>query len=457
MRRGDPKAGVCLWGPPGANGEDAIMSWAKLDDQFADHPKIVTAGPLAAWLYVAGLTYCCRYLTDGRIPEAAVPRLANFGGLARLGPDGWQPVDVGELVAALVENQLWEPCEGGYLIHDYLDYNPPAEKVLRERKNGHKRMAEWREKRQSKKNGPEARYGECYAHVTDVPSPSPSPDAASTDVEAAGPQAEAAPTAPAPTQRRPGARLRSGTRTSITPGSCCTNRSPTLRLTLPSGAVIVEQVVDTERWADVRARLGYAGQQEDEHCRYARLVPGWHPPILSEQSRAWNQSKKQMLRTLAGQERSGTITRPTTTERPSPVYEPGCVPAVGRRGPASTKGTGSLSRTSSGGLSKGATRACGASRRTPQIVKNTLAAYGLDQGRRANMTLESYIPLTANEAEAKLGAERVVARWAEGCGRSVWLWSPLHEPPQLRRFGDRVLPVSGCGCGKTHLSIGMAE
>ena len=46
------------------------MSWIKIDDQFADHPKVLQAGPLASWLYVCGLTYSGRYLTDGWVPSA---------------------------------------------------------------------------------------------------------------------------------------------------------------------------------------------------------------------------------------------------------------------------------------------------------------------------------------------------------------------------------------------------
>src|SRR3990167_2964612 len=51
------------------------MAWVRLDEEFPDHPKIVSAGPLAAWLYVAGLCYCNRLLTNGFIPEDQISRL----------------------------------------------------------------------------------------------------------------------------------------------------------------------------------------------------------------------------------------------------------------------------------------------------------------------------------------------------------------------------------------------
>jgi hypothetical protein len=92
------------------------MSWVKIDDQFTDHPKIAEAGPLAGWLYVCGLTYCARFLTDGFIPTNAVRRLADVD----------CPQD---LAAKLVAVGLWEDAQGGYQVHDYLEYQPSRERV----------------------------------------------------------------------------------------------------------------------------------------------------------------------------------------------------------------------------------------------------------------------------------------------------------------------------------------
>ena len=103
------------------------MSWVKLDDQFTDHPKVIAAGPMAGWLYVCGLTYCSRYLTDGFIPTAQVRRLADLKGTDRL-------------ASALVDAGLWDRCDGGYMVHDYLEYNPNAEKVRAERSAAQDRM-----------------------------------------------------------------------------------------------------------------------------------------------------------------------------------------------------------------------------------------------------------------------------------------------------------------------------
>lgn len=96
------------------------MPWVKLDDGFADHPKIHEVGPIAAWLHVAALCYCARHLTDGRVPSRVVRGLI----------DAPRPR---VLVDKLVSSGLWDEVEGGYEIHDYLDYQPSRERVLAER------------------------------------------------------------------------------------------------------------------------------------------------------------------------------------------------------------------------------------------------------------------------------------------------------------------------------------
>jgi hypothetical protein len=83
--------------------------WSKIDDGFSDHPKVIEAGPLAGWLFVCGLCYCAKFLTDGFIPAAKVRRLADVDNAA-------------DLAARLVAVGLWEPRDGGYQVHDYLDY-----------------------------------------------------------------------------------------------------------------------------------------------------------------------------------------------------------------------------------------------------------------------------------------------------------------------------------------------
>lgn len=96
------------------------MTWAKIDDRFPRHPKVLRAGGDAAWLYVAALCYANEHLTDGAIPAAAVPTLT----------DRKRPM---ELAEKLVSVRLWERDGEDFLIHDYHDENETADVVRAKR------------------------------------------------------------------------------------------------------------------------------------------------------------------------------------------------------------------------------------------------------------------------------------------------------------------------------------
>jgi hypothetical protein len=92
------------------------VTWVRVDDGFFEHPKTVAAGDAAAYLFLAGLGYCNRRLTDGRIPKAMVPRLTT----ARRWP---------ALAARLVEVGYWEDHGDCYQSHDYLEWNDSRAEV----------------------------------------------------------------------------------------------------------------------------------------------------------------------------------------------------------------------------------------------------------------------------------------------------------------------------------------
>lgn len=89
------------------------MAWAKLDDAFAEHPKVVGLPDAAFRLHVHALCYASRNLTDGAIPVGALRLLR-----------GTQ-----RQVAVLVSVGLWERAGPGWAIHDYLHYNPSRTNV----------------------------------------------------------------------------------------------------------------------------------------------------------------------------------------------------------------------------------------------------------------------------------------------------------------------------------------
>lgn len=98
------------------------MPWVRIDEHFADHPKVVQAGPEAMALYIAGLCYCNRFQTDGAIPRAKARTLLELP-------------DVDTTIKRLVTATLWEEQgDGRYQVHDYLEYQPSKEEVAEERR-----------------------------------------------------------------------------------------------------------------------------------------------------------------------------------------------------------------------------------------------------------------------------------------------------------------------------------
>lgn len=142
------------------------MTWFKLSDQFYDHPKVMQAGNAAVGLWVRCCTYSANKLLDGRIPAAT----AHLLGTNR---------DIDRLVAT----RLWIPVDGDYWVPDFLEYNPPAVKVLAERAATADRQALWRERR--KRNGVTTAVSDTADNGSPVPVPGPVPVPASVTSAAA--------------------------------------------------------------------------------------------------------------------------------------------------------------------------------------------------------------------------------------------------------------------------------
>jgi hypothetical protein len=126
---------------------EKAMPWVRIDDGFPQHPKVIGVGPLGLALQVAGLCYCNRYLTDGFVPKAAVPLLLDFSEI-----DTLLPLEVGEpgtwhwALQKLMDAGLWKEVPDGYILHDYLDYQPSKEQVLKEREVNKARQERFRGK-----------------------------------------------------------------------------------------------------------------------------------------------------------------------------------------------------------------------------------------------------------------------------------------------------------------------
>ena len=114
------------------------MSWANLDDGFADHPKVIDLSDAAFRLHVCAMCWCSRRLTDGLVRSR---ELRILGAMLQGCPADQQ---LQELVTELVSARLWESCEEGFRLHDWLKHNESASKVAERREAAKQRMAEGR-------------------------------------------------------------------------------------------------------------------------------------------------------------------------------------------------------------------------------------------------------------------------------------------------------------------------
>jgi hypothetical protein len=93
-----------------------------LRDGVRSHPKVLKAGAEAAWFWACCIDYSRSQLTDGVVPDEALPTLANCR----------SKVDV--LVQRLVDVGLLHRLPGGVQVHDYLEHNDSAEAVREAKK-----------------------------------------------------------------------------------------------------------------------------------------------------------------------------------------------------------------------------------------------------------------------------------------------------------------------------------
>jgi hypothetical protein len=95
--------------------------WVRLDDAGPTHPKAFRAGPAAWGFFVAALCYCNRTLSDGFIPARDLALV--FPGVSQ--------AQATKFCARLVQVGLFEVAQGGWRVHDYLDFQPSAGDVRR--------------------------------------------------------------------------------------------------------------------------------------------------------------------------------------------------------------------------------------------------------------------------------------------------------------------------------------
>ncbi len=134
------------------------MAWAKLDDKFHGNPKVLQASLPALGLYALGLSYCCDQLTDGQLSRKVVA-----------GWKGWKPA-----ADDLVRVGLWEETPGGYVVHDYLQWNASRQQIVHERADAADRKRTFRERRTNAGRNGDATWDS--GPPTPTPTPTPLPD-----------------------------------------------------------------------------------------------------------------------------------------------------------------------------------------------------------------------------------------------------------------------------------------
>jgi hypothetical protein len=115
------------------------VTWFKVDDCLHAHKKAMRAGTEAMGLWVLAGSWAADQLTDGWVPQYAVPR--------------WSPI-ADELAARLVSAGLWVEGEHdgdkGWWFHEWEERQPTRVEVTARRKADADRRARWREDRKRK-------------------------------------------------------------------------------------------------------------------------------------------------------------------------------------------------------------------------------------------------------------------------------------------------------------------
>lgn len=124
----------------------APVPWFNVDDSFYDHPKVWDAPDCAVALWCRAGSWSSRSKTDGFVPSGMPARLCG---------------DPEAAVRELLERGLWQRTKGGYLFHDWPDWNLTREQIEHKREQN----AERQRRHRSRKGEGESPNG-VTQHVT---------------------------------------------------------------------------------------------------------------------------------------------------------------------------------------------------------------------------------------------------------------------------------------------------
>jgi hypothetical protein len=112
------------------------MPWVRFDDRFPTHRKIRRLSDAAFRMHVSAIHWCSEHLTDGHVPAGELDLVSDVKSPLRVVPE-------------LERAGLWKPSSSGWEIHDFLEYQPSAEKVRAERDAKKERQERWKEKQRA--------------------------------------------------------------------------------------------------------------------------------------------------------------------------------------------------------------------------------------------------------------------------------------------------------------------
>jgi hypothetical protein len=116
------------------------MPWFAIDDGFTTHPKVRKAGNAAAGLFCRLGAHCSKHLTDGLVDGVMARELGTAAQLRKLITVGLLHDDSHRC------DRCPQPEPGGYVLHDYLDYNRSRKQIDAARDAGRKRQQKGRER-----------------------------------------------------------------------------------------------------------------------------------------------------------------------------------------------------------------------------------------------------------------------------------------------------------------------
>lgn len=140
------------------------MTWVRFDDGFSIHRKVAPLDDATFRLHVEAIAWCARNTTDGEIQADELATISVRASKAR--------------VAKLVDRKLWHPAgqtcgsdrcpasaETGWVIHDYLEYQPTKERIKAELAAKAERTRRWREGKRGGAKPPRDGQGDASPDV----------------------------------------------------------------------------------------------------------------------------------------------------------------------------------------------------------------------------------------------------------------------------------------------------